>query len=350
MATVASAQRVTEKERKLWQVFERRHFESGIAVDNASSKDVLRLLDVPAVFERLGLPLPDGHERMLHALADNRLVAPSAAGNWDITNLGAILFARRLSDLNFGRKAVRLIIYAGPGRIQTVQEFPEPRGYALALDATMERLAGVLPAREILEGARQRARPDFPEPALRELIANALIHQDFSISGAGPLVEVFDGRVEITNPGDPLVPTTRFLDTAPRSRNDALASMMRRLNLCEERGSGIDKVMLHVELNHLPAPSFQLPPGATRVVLFGPRPLSGMTRAERVDVCYWHAALRYLQHDALTNTSLRERFGMADDARSLISRYIREAVEDEKIRPADPAASPKQMRYVPWWA
>ncbi len=90
------------------------------------------------------------------------------------------------------------------------------RSSSQALDATIERLAGVLPTREILEGARQRARPDFPEPALRELIANALIHRDFNNSGAGPLVEVFDGRVEIMNRGDPLVPTPRFLDTALR--------------------------------------------------------------------------------------------------------------------------------------
>ena len=79
---------------------------------------------------------------------------------------------------------------------------------------------------------------------LRELVANALIHQDFFIGGTGPMVEVFADRMEITNPGAPLVEPERFLDTPPRSRNEILASMMRRVGVCEERGSGIDKVVL----------------------------------------------------------------------------------------------------------
>ena len=60
------------------------------------------------------------------------------------------------------------------------------------------------------------------------LVANAVIHQDFFVTGAGPLVEIFDDRVEITNPGRPLVATERFLDTPPRSRNEMLAAFLRR--------------------------------------------------------------------------------------------------------------------------
>jgi predicted HTH transcriptional regulator len=45
-------------------------------------------------------------------------------------------------------------------------------------------------------------------------------------------------------------------DTPPRSRNESLASLMRRFRICEERGSGIDKVVFLVELYQLPAPLF----------------------------------------------------------------------------------------------
>ena len=96
-----------------------------------------------------------------------------------------------------------------------------------------------------------------PELAVRELVANALIHQDFSVTGAGPMVEIFDARVEITNPGAPLVNTQRFLGSPPRSRNETLASMMRRIGVCEERGSGIEKAVLAVEAELLPAPLFE---------------------------------------------------------------------------------------------
>lgn len=85
---------------------------------------------------------------------------------------------------------------------------------------------------------------------MRELVANALMHQDFFVTGAGPMVEIFEDRIEITNPGEPLVDTERFVDTPPKSRNEALASLMRRFRICEERGSGIDKVVFQVELSN----------------------------------------------------------------------------------------------------
>src|SRR5208337_1323307 len=97
-------------------------------------------------------------------------------------------------------------------------------------------------------------------------------HQDFSVMGTGPMVEVFSNRIEITNAGEPLIKTERFLDSPPKSRNDALASLMRRFGVCEERGSGIDKVVAQVELYQLPAPLFEAPLGFTRAVLFAPLP------------------------------------------------------------------------------
>jgi predicted HTH transcriptional regulator len=52
-----------------------------------------------------------------------------------------------------------------------------------------------------------------------------------------------EDRIEITNPGEPLVDPQRFVDSPPKSRNEVLASLMRRFRICEERGSGIDKVI-----------------------------------------------------------------------------------------------------------
>jgi predicted HTH transcriptional regulator len=66
-------------------------------------------------------------------------------------------------------------------------------------------------------------------------VANALIHQNFFITGAGPMVEIFDDRMEISNPGKSLLNAERFLVTPPKSRNETLSSLMRRLGVCEER-------------------------------------------------------------------------------------------------------------------
>jgi hypothetical protein len=57
-----------------------------------------------------------------------------------------------------------------------------------------------------------------------------------------------------------------------------------------------------------------------------------------------------VQRDFLTNTSLRERFGIEERNRSMASRLIREATEARAIVPNDSSAAPKLMKYVPWWA
>src|SRR5476651_2367404 len=96
----------------------------------------------------------------------------------------------------------------------------------------------------------------YPEIAIRELVANALIHQDFEETGTSPMIEIYEDRIEISNPGKALIDTLRFLDYSPQSRNEMLASFMRRLKICEERGSGVDKVAFQTELYQLPAPKF----------------------------------------------------------------------------------------------
>jgi len=309
------------------------------------------LLDYPAYFDLLERPLPANRDGILAALADDRLIRPCDAGGWDIANLGAILFAKRLDAFHtLRRKAVRVVQYRGSGRTETLKEQEGAKGYACGFEGLTTYINGLLPANEVIKKALRETVSMFPELAVRELVANALIHQDFFVTGAGPMVEIFDDRIEITNPGEPLVDTQRFVDTPPKSRNEALAALMRRFGICEERGSGIDKVVSQVELFQLPAPLFERPEGFTRAVLFAHKALKDMDKEDRVRACYLHACLCYVMRKEMTNTTLRARFGVEEQNRSTVSRLIREAVEAGVIVPADPGAAPKQMRYLPFWA
>jgi len=142
------------------------------------------------------------------------------------------------------------VSYNGTNRAATVTHRQDgKRGYASGFKGLVDYIAGLLPRNEHIGNAFREESPVFPSIALRELIANALIHQDMTITGAGPLIELFTDRLEITNPGKPLVNPDRFIDSPPRSRNEALAALMRRMRLCEEQGTGIDKVIAAVELD-----------------------------------------------------------------------------------------------------
>jgi ATP-dependent DNA helicase RecG len=340
-----------EKERELWRAFDQKPFENGVAADHVSTDEVLGLLDYPAYFELVERPLPEGRDGIVAAFVDDQLIRVNGAGAWDVTNLGALLFAKRLDAFHsLKRKAVRVIQYRGAGRTETVREQVGTKGYASGFEGLVEFINGLLPSNEMIAQALRKTVPMFPELAVRELVANALIHQDLSMTGAGPTIEIFDDRIEVTNPGEPIVDTQRFVDTPPRSRNEALASLMRRVGICEERGSGIDKVVFQVEFFQLPAPLFEVPPGFTRVVLFAHKALSGMDKDDRIRACYLHACLKYVTRSSLTNTSLRERFGIEEHNSAVASRIIKEAVEAGAIGAHDPDSSKRLMRYVPWWA
>jgi ATP-dependent DNA helicase RecG len=340
-----------EKERELWRVLDATPFERLAAAEKLRSDEVLSLLDYPSYFDLIDRPLPDGRNAILDALAADRLIEAAGGGHWNVMNVGAILLAKHLS--NFGslqRKAVRVVVYKGKGRVQTLREQTGAKGYASGFEGLIGFIHGLLPVNEVIGQALRKAVPVYPELAIRELVANALIHQDFSVSGSGPMVEIFDDRMEITNPGLPLVAASRMLDSPPRSRNEALASLMRRMGVCEERGSGVDKVVSEAEFYQLPAPAFEVVGESTRSTLFAPRPLTKMDQPDRVRAVYLHACLRYVQREFMTNSSLRERFGIDPKNSATASRLIKESLIAGVVRLQDPEAPPKLRRYVPEWA
>lgn len=340
-----------EKERELWRIFDKTPFEDIIAAENVSAADVLKLLDYPAYFDLLDVQLPESRDGILDALKSDGMIQLTDAGLWSITNLGAILFAKQLSQFrSLRRKAMRVIVYNGTSRIETIKEQTGTKGYASGFEGLINYINGLVPSNEVIGQALRKTVPMYPELAVRELVVNALIHQDFFITGTGPMVELFDDRMEITNPGEPLVQTERFLDTPPKSRNEAVASFLRRIGICEERGSGIDKIVFQTEFYQLPAPMFEVVDGSLRAILFAHRELRDMEKNDRIRACYLHACLRYVNRDYMTNATLRERFGITPANSAIASRLIKEAIDAGSIKPYDEGASRKYMKYIPFWA
>lgn len=340
-----------EKERALWSIFETNTFEKDIALAGIGSDEVLTMLDYPAYFDMTHQLLPENRAGILNRLAVEQMVIERQGGQYDITNLGAILFAK---DLNlFGRlarKALRVVIYRGKNRIETVREMKGSKGYAIGYEGAISYINDQLPMNEQIGQALRSEVCMFPEIAIRELVANALIHQDFSISGAGPMVEIFSDRIEFTNPGVPIIDPLRFIDQPPRSRNEEFAAFMRRINICEERGSGIDKVIAAVEVYQLPPPDFRVSGDNTITVLYAYRKLSDMDQFERIRACYQHACLCYVSSERMTNTSLRKRFAIEARNYPMASRIISDAIKAELIRIYDPDGAKSQASYVPFWA
>lgn len=341
-----------DKERALWRIFSQEPFEKRLALDGLELADAVRLLDYSRYFDMTSQSQPFDLNGIASRLGQERLIARQDDGTYAVTNLGAILFAKDLGDFeDLSRKALRVVIYRGRDRTETLREQAGVRGYAVGFAGAIQFILDQLPENEVISEALRETVRMYPDIAIRELVANALIHQDFDLSGTGPLVELFDDRLEVSNPGKPLIDTLRFIDEPPRSRNEALAAFMRRLNICEERGSGIDKVVRSVEVFQLPGPDFRVSQDHMVAVLYAHKSLREMDRDDKIRGCYQHAALRCVSNDVMTNSSLRERFGIEQQNYSLASRIIADTVDAGLIRRYDPESkSRKHARYVPFWA
>jgi len=339
-----------ERERKIWSIEKKLVFENEIAKENVSEDDVLTLIDYPAFFDLLKLPLPDNRAAIIERLIQERIIVKSSKG-YNIRNIGALLFAKDIEAFeHIARKAIRVVFYDGKNRIKTKKEQLGKKGYAVGFEGLIKYLEDQLPSNEVIDKALRKKVTLYPILALRELVANAIIHQDFSIKGSSPMVEIFDNRIEITNPGKPLIDPLRFVDHNPESRNEIIARFMRRVNICEERGSGIDKVVFECEFNQLPAPEIIVGDNYTRIILFSHKGLKNMDKHDKVRACYLHACLKYVSGEYMTNQSLRERFGIEEHNYSIASRIIADTKEQGLVKDYDPDnKSRTYAKYVPYW-
>lgn len=335
---------------QLWDRLRNQQFEDAYAIADIQLQDILRYLNCEAYFDILNMPVPTSIDRYAHYLVEDGIIAKQDNGLYAITNLGAILFAKRLSEFpRVGRKAIRIVQYDGLNRLVILKEETTTEGYAISFENAVKYVNTLLPSKEDIDSVRRKSISTFPIPAIREAIANSLIHQDFFITGTGPLIEVFENRVEVTNSGTPLVDIMRIVDNPPKSRNEKLASLMRRLNMCEELGRGWDRMVISCELQKLPAPRIQIYQESTKVSLFSHLDFTNIPMEDKIWATYLHACIKYIEGDALTNSSLRERFGVAESSSGSISRLIKEVLKNKLIKPIDPNTAPRYMKYIPIW-
>ena len=336
---------------QLWDRIRNTKFEERYAKQDMELTDALRLLDFVTYFDIRNVPQPTDNNGVAHYMEEEGVIVKQDNGLYAITNLGAILLAKRLSDFSrISRKAIRIVQYQGNSRLNMLKEDVGEKGYAVGFEGVIKFIEALLPAQEVITGALREKKSAYPILAVREIVANALIHQDFSVTGTGPVVEIFENRIEVTNSGIPLVDVRRIIDNPPKSRNEKLAALMRRLRMCEELGTGWDKIVITCELYQLPAPKIELFEDSTRVTLFSEMPFSNISMEDKLWACYLHACIKHVQGEQLTNSSLRERFGLENSASASISRLIKEAVKMEIIKPLDPATAPRYMKYIPIWA
>lgn len=340
-----------ERERKIWNKSNRYLFEKEIAMSLVDSDVVLSLIDYSGYFELTRQKLPENQTGILARLEQDKIIVKRNLSQYDITNLGALLFAKNLDQFEFlSRKSPRIIVYEGNNRIKAKREQVAKKGYAVGFEELVKNVNDWLPSYEEIGVALRQEVNSYSPLAVRELVANAIIHQDFLATGTSPMIEIFDTRIEITNPGKPLIPTLRFIDHSPESRNEMLAGFMRRLSICEERGSGIDKVILECELHQLPPPNFGEGDNYTRITLYAARTLGQMDKQDKIRASYQHCCLKVVSGELMSNQSLRHRFNIEEKNYPTVSKIIADTIEAGLIKIyREENKAKRYTKYVPWW-
>lgn len=336
---------------QLWEKIRNIRFEERPAIQNLSLQDAVSKLQYSLYFDLKNEPLPTSIDGISHYMLEEQFIKKQDNGLYEITNLGAILLSKKLSEFpRLSRKAIRIVKYADNSRLSILKEDTIDSGYVSTFKELLKYIEALLPSREVINGAVREKISAYPIIAIREAVANALIHQDFSLMGTGPVIEIFSDKIEITNPGTPLIDIKRIIDNPPRSRNEKIAEVMRRLRMCEELGTGWDKIVVSCELMQLPAPKINLYEENTKVTLFSEKKFSDISIDEKIWACYLHACIKYVQGDFLTNSSLRDRFGLSSSSSGSVSRLIKEALERNYIKALDLDTAPRYMKYIPVWA
>ncbi len=342
------------KEAELWRRLQSSRFEYQAVETGLTAEDVRELLNVEEYFNLLSIKQPTSIEPAIVAFCEQGLVSKQDDDGYAITNLGALLIAKKLSAFKgLQKRVLRTIRFEGKGNFEILDDRFFDEGYATALRKAEDYVMTVTPAREVVEGAFRKVRRSYPQRAVRELLVNAVVHQDMAIATSGPLVGIYDNRIEFNNPGASLIPVDRVLNAQPKTRNNGLVGLLRQMDLCEEGGSGWDLAVAACESAHMLSPrmtsSEEL---GTKVTLFAGGSYDRMTKKERSDALYWHACLMYAQGESMSNQTLRERFGLSDEQKNTlaISRLIRECCDKGLVKEEDEDAGRRFKRYIPAWA
>lgn len=188
----------------------------------------------------------------------------------ELINAGVLFFAKDLQR-HFTYASIRCLLFKGTNKTLILDDKLITGSLIEQYNGAMQFLKSKLELRYIIKTARPRIEKyEIPVVVFKEAIINALAHRDYYEAGGKIHIEVYDNRVEITNPGG-LVETIKENEFGTRSvsRNPIVFDLFQRLNLVEQVGSGISRMRDEMRDEKLLAPEFSIK-GIFVVTLYRP--------------------------------------------------------------------------------
>jgi len=173
-------------------------------------------------------------------------IAGLHAGKLAPTNGGVILFGKdEIRERYFPDARVSCARFKGKDRTEFIDRLDIEGGILNAIDEVPKFIRRNTKMAARIKTMKRQDIPEYPEVAVREVLINAIVHADYSLTGMRILVAVYDDRMEIQNPG--MLPFGMTLDElkagVSKIRNRVIARIFREMKLIEEWGSGYKRVI-----------------------------------------------------------------------------------------------------------
>lgn len=341
-----------ELKKQLWEKILFSVHEDDVALSAIPMDELEIYLNVRGYYSLLKQPYPSNLEEVTRRLLGEGFIKRRDDSRFDITVLGALCIATSFSYFpSLSSKYVEVVRYESDSRVSATS-IPErfDSGYLFSFESIIESTLRLMGAKEVVErGIRMKQEP-IPALVIRELLGNALIHQDIGPQSGKIMVECFPSRLEIWNPGYLSIDADRVIDMAPRPENRHLVEVLSRYGIGEGHGTGFDKIVQATEERILPPPLIKKEEYGVRVTVYTSRLWKDYTNEEKIRAVYFHTVLTYLEGRKATNESLRIRFGLPTTNKAQISRLLKECVGLGKIKCPSEGVGARSIYYLPYWA
>ena len=337
--------------RRIWQKILNNVGEDDAALCSIKENDLEQFLNVASFYRLLHQDFPSPPERVSR-LINEGFILRRDDGLYDITYLGALCIGASFSLFPplYG-KGVEVVTYSGTSRVSetSIPTFFES-GFLLNFDSIVEYILNAMGSKEIVTtGLRNSVNP-IPPIIVREMLSNAIVHQDFSKNGGKILVECFPDRLEMYNDGNLAIDVDRIVDYAPRPQNRHFVELLSRFRICEGHGTSFDKIVAATDEYVLPPVQVKKEEYGVRVTVFKKKPWQEYTEEEKVLAVYLHCCLAYVDKKKATNETIRKRFGLGEQSKSQISRLLALCLKQGRIRKNLNNAGVRNLYYLPYWA
>jgi ATP-dependent DNA helicase RecG len=183
-----------------------------------------------------------------------------------ITMFGLLAFSNStgLQELTAPTVNIAVTHYAGTGKINPTDiaevslDDKEFSGNTVSqFEESLKFIESKLPVRSRIDTEGKRTNYlAIPTLALRETLANAIVHRDYTTFKGRIQIDIYNDRIEFANPGRSLIPLDLIETAHPETRNPLLMSYLRDFNITEHRGRGIRTIKGSLKAAGLAEPTF----------------------------------------------------------------------------------------------